>query len=53
MSWHRYQAWLTHYKPGILFVGHRQTVLTQIRRRKLRRLIRVSTDCLQKRLSKV
>ena len=35
------------FKPSVLFVGHRQTVQTQIRRRILRRLIRVSTVCSQ------
>ena len=40
------------YMPSILFVGHRQTVKTQIRRRRMRHLIRVSTVCLQKALSK-
>ena len=32
-------------KPSILFVGHRETVQTQIRRRRMGRLIRVSTVC--------
>ena len=31
------------YKSSVLFVGHGQTVQTQIRRRRTRRLIRVST----------
>ena len=35
------------YRPCIPFVGHIQTVQTQIRRRKMRRLISVSTVCLQ------
>ena len=35
------------YKQGVLFVGHRQIVENQIRRRKMRRLIRFSTICLQ------
>ena len=35
------------FKPSGLFVGHRQTVQTRIRRRKSRRLIKVSTVCLQ------
>ena len=35
------------YKPSVLFKGHRQIVQTQIRRRVLRRLIWVSTVCLQ------
>ena len=36
------------YKPSVLFVGHRQTVQNQIRRRKTRLLIKFSTVCLQK-----
>ena len=39
-------------KPSVLFVGHRHTVKTLIRRRKTRRLIRVSTVCLQNVLLK-
>ena len=36
------------YKPRVLYtVGHRQTVQTQIRRRRARRLIIVSTICLR------
>ena len=35
------------YRPGILFVGHRQTVKTQIRCHRMWRLIRVFTVCLQ------
>ena len=35
------------YKPSVLFVRHSQTVQTQIRRRSMRRLISVSTACLQ------
>ena len=35
------------YKPSVLFMGRRQTVQTLIRRHVLRRLIRVSTVCLQ------
>ena len=35
------------YKPGVLFVGRRQTVQTKIRRRRPWRLIRVSNVCLQ------
>ena len=31
-----------NYKSSVLFVGHRQTVQTQIRRHRTRRLIRVS-----------
>ena len=38
---------LNSNKPCVLFVGHRQTVKIQIRRRKTRRLIRVFTVCLQ------
>ena len=33
-------------RPNSLFIGHRQTVQTYIRRRKMRHLIRVSTVCL-------
>ena len=40
------------YKPSVLFVGHLQTVQNQIIRRKMRRLIRFSTVCLQKFLLK-
>ena len=42
------------YKPSVLsfFVGHRQTVQTQIRRQITWRLIRVSTVCLQNVLFK-
>ena len=32
-------------KPGVPFLGHRQTVQTQIRRRRTQRLIRVFTIC--------
>ena len=35
------------YEPSFLFVGHWPTAQTQIKRRKMRRLIRVSTVCLQ------
>ena len=35
------------YKPSVIFVGHRQTVQTQFRRRRTQHLIRVSTVCLQ------
>ena len=39
---------LNPYKPSVLFVGHRQTVQNQMRRRKMRCLIRfLSTICLQ------
>ena len=38
---------LNPYKPSVLFVRHRQTVQTQIRRRNTLRLLRVSTVCLQ------
>ena len=40
------------FKPFVLFVGHRQTVQTQIRRSKTRSLIWVSIVCLQNILSK-
>ena len=40
------------YKPSVIFVGHRQTGQTQIRRRILGRLIRVSTVCIQNVLLK-
>ena len=43
---------LNPYKPSILFVGHRQTVETQIRRHITWHLIRVSTVCLQNVLLK-
>ena len=33
------------YKPSVPFVGLRQTVQTQIRRRTMRRLVRISTIC--------
>ena len=36
---------LSPYRPSLLFVGHRQTVQTQVRRRKMWHLIRVSTVC--------
>ena len=38
------------YKHSVLFLGHRPIVKTQIRRHKLRRLVSVSTVCLQKSL---
>ena len=38
-------------KPSVLFVGHVNTVDTQTRRHTMRRLIRVSTVCLQNVLS--
>ena len=41
------------HKPGGPFVGHRQTVQTQIRRHRTRRLISVYTVCAQKFLSKI
>ena len=41
-------AVLTHLSLASFFVGHRQTVQTQIRRRRTQRLIRVCTVCLQK-----
>ena len=37
---------INQFKPSVLFVGHMQTVVTQTRRRTMRRLIRVSTVCL-------
>ena len=43
---------LNPYKPSVLFVGQGQTEQNQIRRRKTRRLIRLSTVCLQKSISK-
>ena len=43
---------LVPYKPGP-FLGHRQTVQTQIRRRRTRRLIRVYTVCSQKYLFEI
>ena len=43
---------LNPYNPSVLFVGHMQTVQTKIKRRTMRRLIRVSTVCLQNGLSK-
>ena len=42
---------INQFKPSVLFVGHMQTVDTQTRRRTMRRLIRVSTVCLQNVLS--
>ena len=44
--------YLNPYKPSVLFVGHRQTEQTQIRRRRSWRLIRFSTVCLQNVLLK-
>ena len=41
------------YKPSVLFMGHRETEKTQIRRRRTRRLIRVSTVYLQNILLKI
>ena len=40
------------YKSGILFMGHRQTAQTQARHCIKRRLIRISTFCLQNVLLK-
>ena len=40
------------HKPSVLFVGHRQTAQTQIRHRRMQRLIRFSTVCLQNVLLK-
>ena len=34
-------------KPSVLFVGHKRTVQTQIRRRSTQHLISVSTVCIQ------
>ena len=42
---------INQLKPSVLFVGHMQTVDIQTRRRTIRRLIRVSTVCLQNVLS--
>ena len=39
-------------KPGIPFLGHRQTLQTQIRRHRTRRLTRIYTVCSQEFLSK-
>ena len=44
---------LKQYKPSIPFLGHRQTVLTQIRCRRMWRLIRVCTVCLKEFLFKI
>ena len=41
------------YKPSVPFLGHRQTVQTQIRCRRTRHLIRVYTVCLQEILLKM
>ena len=41
-------TYINPLKPSVLFVGHRQTLQNQIRRRKTRRLIRFSTVCLKK-----
>ena len=38
--------YLNPYKPSVFFVGHRQTVQTQIRRHRTWRMIRVFTVCL-------
>ena len=43
---------LTHISLACFFVGHRQTVQTQTRRRKTQHLIMVSTVCLQNVLLK-
>ena len=42
------EMYINPYKPSVLFVGHRQTVKNQIRRRIKRRLIRFSTVYKQK-----
>ena len=56
MSWYLHidlrQVWLSKKQPftylgGVLFVEQRQTAQTQIRRRRMWRLISVSTVCLQ------
>ena len=39
-------AFFNPYMPSVLFVGHRQTVYTEIRCHKMRGLTRVSTVCL-------
>ena len=38
-------CYINPYKPSVPFLGHRQTVQTQIRWRRTRRLIRVFTVC--------
>ena len=45
-----FKTYINPYKPSVLFVGNGQAV--QIRRRRMRRLIRVSTVCSQNVLSK-
>ena len=50
--WYISKTQLSPYKPSVLFVRHRQTVHTPIRRRRKRRLIRVSTVFLQSILLK-
>ena len=42
-----FARYVNNYKHIVLFMGHRQTVKTQIRCHKMRRLIRVSSVCLQ------
>ena len=44
---------LNPYKPSVVFIGHRQTVQSQIRRRRTRRLIRVFTVCWQEYLFEI
>ena len=44
---------LTHISLASSFLGYRQTVQTQIRRRRTRRLIRVHTVCLQEFLFQI
>ena len=39
------------YKPSVHFVGYSQTIQTQLRRRRMLYLIRVSTVCLMNTLS--
>ena len=41
------------YKPSVPLLGHRQTVQTQIRRHRTRRLIKVFTVCLQEYLFEI
>ena len=41
------------YMPSVLYVGHRQIAQTQIRRHRMRRLIRVSTVSLHNFLLKL
>ena len=57
-SWIAYKGWNTclvfnPYKPSVPFYGHRQTVQTQIRRHRTRRLIRVFTVSKESKNEKV